>query len=184
MGYNISHVHRPLWTNYLFHCNLASHTALSLMHGKSSLGWRRWKYSAVCAERRMTLKARFMGPIWDPSGVDRTQVGPVLAPRTLLSGKIPRFHTGLSENHGPVIITFVIHFHTLCNMIMPSSTVDHQYMYHRNRAIPNVYLRNTDGHYIVKLDHMDKTELNQKSNHTIRIKNNFHSSKSIPKCSS
>ena len=31
------------------------------------------------------LKARFMGPTWGPSGVDRTQVGPMLAPWTLLS---------------------------------------------------------------------------------------------------
>ena len=30
--------------------------------------------------------ARFMGPIWGPSGVDRTQVGPMLSPWTLLSG--------------------------------------------------------------------------------------------------
>ena len=140
MGNNISHVHRPLWKDYLFHCNLASHTALSLMHGKSSLGWRRWKYSTVCAERRMTLIARFMGPTWDPSGADRTQMGPMLAPWTLLSGEIPRFHTGLSENHGPVIITCVIHSHTFCNIIVPSSTVDHHYMHHRNKAIPNVLM--------------------------------------------
>ena len=33
-----------------------------------------------------TLIARFMGPIWDPSGADKTQVGPMLAPWTLLSG--------------------------------------------------------------------------------------------------
>ena len=33
-----------------------------------------------------TLVARFMGPRWDPSGADRTQVGPMLAPWTLLSG--------------------------------------------------------------------------------------------------
>ena len=34
----------------------------------------------------MTLIARFMGPTWGPSGADRTQVGPMLAPWTLLSG--------------------------------------------------------------------------------------------------
>ena len=28
----------------------------------------------------------FMGPTWGPSGADRTQVGPMLAPWTLLSG--------------------------------------------------------------------------------------------------
>ena len=33
-----------------------------------------------------TLIVRFMGPTWGPSGADRTQVGPMLAPWTLLSG--------------------------------------------------------------------------------------------------
>ena len=33
-----------------------------------------------------TLIARFMGPTWGPSGADRTRVGPMLAPWTLLSG--------------------------------------------------------------------------------------------------
>ena len=32
----------------------------------------------------LTLIARFMGPSWGPSGADRTQVGPTLAPWTLL----------------------------------------------------------------------------------------------------
>ena len=31
------------------------------------------------------LIARFMGPIWGPPGADRTKVGPMLAPWTLLS---------------------------------------------------------------------------------------------------
>ena len=35
----------------------------------------------------MTLIARFKGPTWGPSGADRTQVGPMLAPWTLLSGE-------------------------------------------------------------------------------------------------
>ena len=33
-----------------------------------------------------TPTARFMEPRWGPSGADRTQVGPMLAPWTLLSG--------------------------------------------------------------------------------------------------
>ena len=33
-----------------------------------------------------SLAVRFMGPTWDPSGAERTQVGPMLAPWTLLSG--------------------------------------------------------------------------------------------------
>ena len=36
--------------------------------------------------RRYSLIARFIGPTWGPSGADRTQVGPMLAPWTLLSG--------------------------------------------------------------------------------------------------
>ena len=37
-----------------------------------------------------TLIARFKGPTWGPSGADRTQMGPMLAPWTLLSGQL--FH--------------------------------------------------------------------------------------------
>ena len=36
--------------------------------------------------RAISLIATFMGPTWGPSGADRTQVGPMLAPWTLLSG--------------------------------------------------------------------------------------------------
>ena len=35
-----------------------------------------------------TLIARFMGRTWGPPGADRTQVGPMLAPWTLLSGLV------------------------------------------------------------------------------------------------
>ena len=34
------------------------------------------------------LIVRFVGPTWGPSGSDRTQVGPMLAPWTLLSGSV------------------------------------------------------------------------------------------------
>ena len=34
----------------------------------------------------MSLIARFMGTTWGPSGADRAQVGPMLAPWALLSG--------------------------------------------------------------------------------------------------
>ena len=39
------------------------------------------------SNHKAPLIARFMGPTRGPSGVDRTQVGPMLAPWTLLSGK-------------------------------------------------------------------------------------------------
>ena len=46
-----------------------------------------WKYCLKeSVEENHTLIARFVGPTWGPSGADRTQVGPILAPWTLLSG--------------------------------------------------------------------------------------------------
>ena len=38
-----------------------------------------------------SLIAGFMGPTWGPSGADKTQVGPMLAPWTLLSGLVQNF---------------------------------------------------------------------------------------------
>ena len=38
---------------------------------------------------RQSMMARFMGPTWGPSWADRAQVGPMLAPWTLLSGMMP-----------------------------------------------------------------------------------------------
>ena len=43
-------------------------------------------YSTSMALREHTQIARFMGPTWGPPGADRTQVGPMLAPWSLLSG--------------------------------------------------------------------------------------------------
>ena len=45
-----------------------------------------------------TLIARFMRPTWGPSGADRTQVGPMLAPWTLLSGDVS---PGITQYESP-----------------------------------------------------------------------------------
>ena len=42
--------------------------------------------SLNCLHSEASLRARFMRPTWGPSGADRTQVCPMLAPWTLLSG--------------------------------------------------------------------------------------------------
>ena len=47
-----------------------------------------WHQSEKEINISMTLIARFMGPTWVPSGADRTHVGPMLAPWTLLSGEL------------------------------------------------------------------------------------------------
>ena len=54
--------------------------------------------------KRFTQIARFIAPAWGASGADRTQVGPMLAPWTLLSGLKPRtrIHCAtmvFSQNH-------------------------------------------------------------------------------------
>ena len=49
-----------------------------------SLGHNDWTLCGIVTP----LIAKFMGPTWDPSGADMTQVGPMLAPWTLLSGSI------------------------------------------------------------------------------------------------
>ena len=46
--------------------------------------WDLLNILSLCRSR--PLIAEFMGPTWGPSGADRTQVGPMLAPWTLLSG--------------------------------------------------------------------------------------------------
>ena len=61
-----------------------------------SIWWRHHEQNG-CVDKNMllvnfrigmtTLRARFMGPTWGPSGTDRTHVSPMWAPWTLLSGK-------------------------------------------------------------------------------------------------
>ena len=48
----------------------------------------------------ISLKTRFMGPTWGPSGANRTQVGPMLATWTLLSGLILRDESAFVEVMG------------------------------------------------------------------------------------
>ena len=69
----------------------------ALSHNDSR-NWH-WKgcvldYHDTCYHTIYTsLIANFMGPAWGPYGADRTQVGPMLAPLTLLSGMwTPRLH--------------------------------------------------------------------------------------------
>ena len=53
--------------------------------------------------------ARFMGPTWGPSGADRTQVGPMLAPWTLLSGVFWLTHSLPSGHRDDAMITSLSH---------------------------------------------------------------------------
>ena len=72
--------------------NLFYRYSLSLFHWhwencpSASEATLSWWYGHIKTKKRTTLIARFMGPTWGPSGADRTQVGPMLVPWTLLSG--------------------------------------------------------------------------------------------------
>ena len=59
-----------------------------------------------------SLVARFMGPAWGPPGADRTQVGPVLAPRTFLSGILTahHFNIGRQKSQNPFSIYVITTF--------------------------------------------------------------------------
>ena len=71
--------------------------------------WRKYIHEPVpqlSSLEYTTLIARYMGPTWGPSGADKTQVGPTLAPWTLLSG--PRCHVLY-----PVLTVETYHAHQL-----------------------------------------------------------------------
>ena len=48
--------------------------------------WTEISHTTTGVPQGQKLIARFMGPTWGPSGAGRTQMGPMLAPWTLLSG--------------------------------------------------------------------------------------------------
>ena len=74
-----------LWPSYL-------HNDISYTGKTTSLYWIRDQVLLVTALwptlQWSTVIARYMGPTLGPSGADRTQVGPMLAPWTLLSGTL------------------------------------------------------------------------------------------------
>ena len=55
------------------------------------------------------LIAGFMGPTWGPAGADRTQVGPMLAPWTLLSGTPHAFSRRVVLKCCEVLANFASH---------------------------------------------------------------------------
>ena len=65
------------------------------------------KYSGT---KETTLKALFMGPTWGLSGADRTQVGPMLAPWTLLSGYCQQSLGVCSDNAVSQVRIFILYF--------------------------------------------------------------------------
>ena len=98
--------------------NLAIREALANVYSLSTLGghitsWHSlygtWhlvmvqgRITSPCSRCHGSVIARFKGPIWGPPGADRTQVGPMLAAWTLLSGMTSLYvDKALSLRHAP-----------------------------------------------------------------------------------
>ena len=64
----------------------------------------------VCSPSQM---ARFMGPTWGLTGAERTQVGPMLAPWTLLSGCL---HQAESTGRYSLVIVGKLYHRRLCGL--------------------------------------------------------------------
>ena len=101
------------------------------------------RYRAINNWARHSL-AKFMGPTWGPSGADRTQVGPMLAPWILLSGDIlnkMKTYVYIWEN-GKNIFILPINFKIYCN-------IHHDYNYHKHFDIwINFFLTASNNQYI------------------------------------
>ena len=83
---------RPFWVflltqSYICHSGLVP-ASVWCMKWFPQGSWSHFRPHQTVS-RAATLIARFLGPIWGPSGADRTQVGPMLTPWTLLSGSFP-----------------------------------------------------------------------------------------------
>ena len=67
--------------------------SMSYPIGLAKPGNAEHRLSTLLCLAKQPLIARFMGPTWGPYGAGRTQVGPMLAPWTLLSGTPDRPHS-------------------------------------------------------------------------------------------
>ena len=97
-GWPVNFPHKGTVTREYFHLMTSSCACSSYIHLYSKncahglcvmicCGCLYYSKSLHCHRNNSTaLISRFMGPTWGPSGADKTQVGPMLAPWTLLSG--------------------------------------------------------------------------------------------------
>ena len=81
-------VHIPRFIPEIYFCQQGMWASLDQMNwlAKSSAGFARNFIVAILPSNIHTQVTRFMGPTWGPPGSCRPQMGPMLAPWTLLSG--------------------------------------------------------------------------------------------------
>ena len=79
IGLNLTSMGKYIW--------ISQELLIQLKQSKSKQNNWHILWDILYLERiETTLIAKFIGPAWGPSVADRTQVGPILAPWTLLSG--------------------------------------------------------------------------------------------------
>ena len=85
------------------------------------------------------LIARLMGLTWGPSGADRTQVGPMLAPWTLLSGRTDVSHEYSTLSYRYFVMNEKILFYLLCHISEKNAS-----MYRDSSLILQFQIESTD----------------------------------------
>ena len=85
--------------------------------------WINFEMSRTWWYVHITLIARFMGPTWDPSGADRTQVGPMLAPWSLLSGYKPKIDRLLAPQMAVMLMYWTQNLSSLWRQMSKHLTV-------------------------------------------------------------
>ena len=76
-----------IWSIVFCRSNLPTPPVITLLKPSNPLN-SFWVAYDICQERNTNPITRLMGPTWGQSGADRTQMGPMLAPWTSLSGYI------------------------------------------------------------------------------------------------
>ena len=94
-SYNLNQFGLSHW-NDRGKCDYSSQKGLQIWHSQ-------WYDLLWPSDTRIPQIAKFMGPTWGPPGSCRPQMGPMLAPWTLLSGQCPIFYIKLSRYRVPII---------------------------------------------------------------------------------
>ena len=84
-----------------------------ILHGAFSL--RPFGRLVPWRDGNTSLVARFMGPTWGPSVADRTQVGPMLAPWTLLSGTVSLHASQQLSYFHELLKSVILHLRNKCD---------------------------------------------------------------------
>ena len=90
--------------------------------------------------------ARFKGPTWDPAGADRTQVGPTLAPWTLLSEKERYFNTFCVKTYSTHwnVFKYIVVTHNCCLIFIKDVSIW--------RSFTGAFLRRCHAHFNITIN--------------------------------